>query len=282
MSDAHASYSPTHIQSYFDAYADAEWDRLDADPAARASFHVHRHYLHATVRRGDGVLEVGAGPGRFTIELARLGARVTVGDISPVQLELNLQKVAEAGLEAFVEGRETMDIVDLSRFPDGRFHAVVCYGGPLSYVFGEADRALAEMLRVTRPGGHVLLSVMSLVGATRRFLPDILDLERVHGHQVIDPVRRTGDLCDPAISPNGHYCRMYRWSGLRDLLSRHPCEVVAASASNFLSPGNEAALEAIAGDAEAWDRFLAWEIDYCREPGAIDGGTHILAVVRRA
>jgi len=29
------------------------------------------------------------------------------------------------------------------------------------------------------------------------------------------------------------------------------------------------------------DRFLEYEIDACRQPGALDGGTHILAVVER-
>jgi hypothetical protein len=29
-----------------------------------------------------------------------------------------------------------------------------------------------------------------------------------------------------------------------------------------------------------WERFLAWEVRACREPGALDAGTHILAVRR--
>jgi len=82
-------------------------------------------------------------------------------------------------------------------------------------------------------------------------------------------VVETGDL--PADVNNGHVCRMYRWSDLQALLGRHPCRVVAASAANFLSVN------------EAWDdRFLEIELAACREPGALDGGTHILAVVERA
>jgi hypothetical protein len=43
------------------------------------------------------------------------------------------------------------------------------------------------------------------------------------------------------------------------------------SAANFLSVGNE-----------QWDeRFLDLEIEACREPGALDGGTHIVAVLER-
>ena len=50
------------------------------------------------------------------------------------------------------------------------FDAVVCYGGPLSYVMERSDDAFAELLRVTRPDGYVLASVMSLAGAARIFL----------------------------------------------------------------------------------------------------------------
>ena len=92
------------------------------------------------------MLEIGAGPGRFTIELARLGAHVTVGDLSPTQLCLNAAFVAEAGCEHVVEARLQLDAVDLSRFTDGSFDAVVCYGGVLSYLFDHAGDALGERL----------------------------------------------------------------------------------------------------------------------------------------
>lgn len=47
--------------------------------------------LHPAGGEG-GVLEVGAGAGRFTVELARLGCSVLVADVSSVQLDLNRQK----------------------------------------------------------------------------------------------------------------------------------------------------------------------------------------------
>ena len=86
---------------------------------------------------------------------------MVVGDISPAQLELHAVKTAS--VEDSIEVRELLDITDLGRFPDGSFDAVVCFGGPLSYVLGEADRALAELLRDKVEG--VMLSVMSRCSA---------------------------------------------------------------------------------------------------------------------
>jgi SAM-dependent methyltransferase len=175
-----------------------------------------------------------------------------------------------ASVEASVEARQLLDILDLSRFPDASFDAVVCFGGPLSYVLGEADAALDELFRVTKPGGHVLPSVMSLLGAARAFFDQLPPhVDEFGWKRAVTDIFETGDL-DGEIN-NGHVCRLYRWSSLEALLERHPCRIVTASAANFLSVAND-----------AWDdRFLEVEIEACREPGALDGGTHILAVVER-
>lgn len=273
-------YDADSMRSFYDAYGIREWERLQRDPAALVNFHIHTHYLRRFIRPGDHVLEVGAGPGRFTIELARLGATIVVGDISPVQLELNREKVHEAGYEQAVVAREEMDIVDLSALADATFDAVVCYGSPLSYVFDRADQALDALLRVTKPGGFLLLSVMSLAGTMRRFLAAVVALAREYGAQrAIVDVLETGNLT--ADMNQGHPMHLYRSEELLALLQRHRCELVAASAANFLSPGNETALSESMTDDTIWRPILAAELELCGQPGALDGGTHIIAVVRR-
>lgn len=286
-----AAYDADYVRALY-RDADREWGRFEhRGPAGRANLHLHSWHLRQRIRAGDRVLDVGAGPGRFTIELARLGARVTVGDLSPEQLEANRQKVMEAGLETSVEARAVMDVVDLSPLAAESFDAVVCYGGALSYVFDRADAAVGELLRVTRPGGLVLLSVMSLLGSVRHFLEPCLKLARQHGPAVISGLLATHDQVgavagESADSP-GHRLRYYTWADLRALLGRHRCEVVDASAANFLAVGGNAErLRTVLDgehqdDAALWEAFLEWEVACCREPGAMDGGTHIIAVARK-
>jgi SAM-dependent methyltransferase len=261
-------YDPEHIARFFDEYGVREWERFEATSMDRVSLEVHRRLLREYVRRGDRVLDAGAGPGRFTLELAELGATVVAGDISRRQLELHAERTAD--VEDAIEARELLDIVDLGRFDDASFDATVCYGGPLSYVLEDAGTALAELLRVTRPGRHALVSVMSLLGAARAFfsvLPELI--EEFGWERAVEEVFESRDLA--ADINKGHVCRLYRWSDLERLVEPHPCRIVAASASNFLSVQNE-----------SWDdRFLELEIAACREPGALDGGTHIVAVLER-
>ncbi len=189
------------VRAHFDAIGDAEWDRMAATPRDRVSFELHRRLLAQYLHPGDRVLEIGAGPGRFTIELARLGAQVTVTDISPVQLALNEHHVREHGYEGAVESRLQLDVRDAGDFGNGAFDAVVAYGGPLSYVFEDAGDAFRSLVSVTRPGGFLLASVMASVGSFRYFLPLALEEAERYGGEVYDHVLATGDLrVDPELA----------------------------------------------------------------------------------
>ena len=272
-------YDAERVAAFFDEYGEREWTRFEGGPSSPLSIAVHTHVLQRFIHAGDRVLDAGAGPGRFTIELAQIGASVLVLDVSSAQLDLNRTKLAQAGLASSVEGWVQADITNLSVVPDGEFDAVVCFGGPVSYVLQKADLAVAELLRVVRPGGHVLLSVMSLLGVVTpvRFL--LSDL-RTYGRDAVQAVIDTGDL--PSTMIRGHApMHLYRWSELSELLRRHPCEIVAACSSGFAI--GLLHNELIAGMTEEERRLITnWAIDLAPEQGAIDVSEHIIAVVRKA
>jgi len=270
LSDAERS------RRFYDEVGILEWDRLTRSVASRVSLELHRRLLARFITPGSRVLEIGAGPGRFTVELARLGARVVASDISPVQLALNERLVAEAGVESAVEGRVVLDVVDLSSIDDASFDAVVVFGGPLSYAFDATETALQGCLRVSRPTGMVLASVMSLVGSLREHLSEVVDEMSVFGVETIDTMVQTGEQRHVP-----HQCRMFRWREIEAMVRRLPCELMAASASNALTSGDSRVLEALEQDAERWSHLLDWEEELTQEPGALDAGTHILFAVRR-
>jgi SAM-dependent methyltransferase len=272
-------YDSDHISRFYDQYGEREWMRFHRGPLDHVNLHIHTHYLNKYIRTGDHVLDAGAGPGRFTIRLAEIGASVIVGDISPEQLNLNERFVAEAGWADAVIERRRLDIVSMPELPSDQFDAVVCFGGPVSYAIDRADEAIEELLRVTKPGGMVLLSVMSLFGATHQFLPAILDIGRIEGLESVEQVTSTGDLIGSY--SNGHHCHMYTWGELEGLLLRHPCTIVDSSAANFLTTGHGEELASAMVDQELWAMVLDWELRACCQPGALDAGTHIIAVVQK-
>ena len=256
-------YDPTRTAAYYDSFGENEWNRFDDGRTPSAGLDVHIRFLERFVRPGDRVLDAGAGPGRFSLELVRLGAHVVALDISPGQLELLRQRLPD--VESIVG-----DITDLSNFADGAFDVTVCYGGPLSYALDAAEHALAELVRVTKSGGYLLVSVMSTVGAIIQYISALLDLARRDGPDVQEEIVRTGFL--PEGNDYGHLAmHLYRWSELRELLSRHG-EVVAAAAAGLIPDPRP-------DETELRQLIRRLEAELCEEPGAVSCGQHILAAV---
>ena len=163
-------FDPDHTESFYDDYGDRESARWETDERSRFEFQVFCHHLRKNVRKGQRVLDAGCGPGTFAKILLELGAKVTCLDLSEVQLDACREFAP--GAEDYVKGT----ITDLSRFPDGAFDVSIAYGGPISYCLDRADVAVGELKRVTRSGGLVGLSVMSLFGSIHRFLPGVIPI----------------------------------------------------------------------------------------------------------
>lgn len=270
-------YNPDWVRAHYDEMGDREWERFSKSPADEVSLFIHTHYLRQFVRPGWRVLDVGAGPGRFTQVLAEIGCRVLVADISQVQLELHKKHAQELGFEHAVEGRLQLDVCDMSRLASESFDAVICYGGPISYVLERAPMALRECVRVCRRGGNVLGSVMSLWGGAHRFLQGVLAVPPEINRKITETGNLTPRNWDGAV----HHCHMFRAGELREMVSQAGLTVLAMSASNCVSTGQDAHLSQIKEDAGKWQEVVRMELEACREAGCLDMGTHIIVVGRR-
>ena len=103
------------------------------------------------VPKSARVLDAGAGTGLVGESLKRLGyANIEALDLSLGMLEEARKKNAYSAFHQMTLG-ETLD------FPDGAFDATICVG---VLTLGHAPAsALYEMVRATRPGGHVAFSL---------------------------------------------------------------------------------------------------------------------------
>ena len=101
---------------------------------------------------GERFLDVAAGTGGLSLPAARLGARVLATDWSPAMIERFGARVREEGLSR-AEGR-VMDCHALD-LPDDSFDVTGSQFGVM--LVPDQQRALHEMVRVTKPGGRVLV-----------------------------------------------------------------------------------------------------------------------------
>jgi SAM-dependent methyltransferase len=125
------------------------------------------------VRPGERALDVAAGSGNATIELAAAGAVVTASDLTPAMIALGSARTAALGLDLpWVEA----DAQALP-FPDDSFDLAVSVFG--SMFAPDPARVAAEMARVVRPGGRVGMAAWAPVGfneALGRAIGAALDL----------------------------------------------------------------------------------------------------------
>ena len=168
----------------------------------------------AGVTSADTVLDVACGTGVVAVTAARLGARVRGLDLAPALLERAHHNAALAGVDiAFTEGD-----VEALPYADGEFDVVLSQFG---HMFGPQPAiAIAEMLRVLKPGGRIAFSTWPpemftgrMFGLVSRYLPpppgvpaatdwgnDRIVRERL-GEAVTDLVFERELMATPALSP---------------------------------------------------------------------------------
>lgn len=204
-------------------------------------------------------------------------------DISGRQLSLAREAMRSANVLESVDGFVQADVTNLSMFPDAYFDVVVCYGGALSYVCEARRQAADELVRVVRPGGTLLVSVMSRLGTSanvvrRPFMPILKDPEHWH----LWPVVRDGDLppfpsqLTEMLHPAMH---LYTAAELTGLLET--CDTLEVAGSNVSTYEGSTAFEELAADEEAWATAVDLERELCRAPGLVDSGSHIIIAARR-
>lgn len=159
-----------YVRNYYDAAPEREWERLDTG-LSRIEFASTLRLVEKYFPSSGAICDIGCGPGRYAIELARRGYRVTLFDLSGKLLERAKQAFTSEGISAerFIKG----DARDLECFCDESFDAVLLLG-PLYHLIKRDDRsqALREMVRILKPGGRAIVAFLNSWGLLRSGVVD--------------------------------------------------------------------------------------------------------------
>lgn len=136
-----------YLNEYYNSRNEDE--RLDSQHG-QVEYLTTMRYIQKYINPGMKILEVGAGTGKYSIALAKLGCMVEAVELIPHNIDVFKQKITAEDSIIVRQG----DAKDLSCFADASFDITLLLG-PMYHLYtvDEQKQALSEALRVTKKGG---------------------------------------------------------------------------------------------------------------------------------
>jgi ubiquinone/menaquinone biosynthesis C-methylase UbiE len=264
----------SRIEQYYDEHTLNEWERVGV--RHRTEFAVSmRAFADHLPKPPASVLDIGGGPGRYSIALAQQGYTVTLLDLSRANLDFARERACEAGVQLV----DTLhgNALDLSAFPDASFDVVLLMG-PLYHLIAEADRhtALREAGRVLKLGGVIACAFLMRYATAReaaRSNPAMLVEQQ-------DVIRRVLD--EGVLEMEGNFTTAYlvHPTDVKPLCESHGFETLAlVAAEGIISLIGEKVNET---EGELWDAWVQLNYRLGHDPSVHGATEHLLYVGRKS
>ncbi len=224
-------------------------------------------YIHKYLEKDAKILDVGAGTGRYSVQLANEGYDVTAVEL--VKYNLGILKQKGSAVKAY-QGTA----LNLKRFKDNTFDMTLVFG-PMYHLYTLEDKvkALSEAKRVTRPGGKILVAYcmneysILTYGFKENHMIESLKNGKVNADFHV--VAEAEDLYD--------YVRLEdideintRTGGLKRI------QIIAAD-----GPANYMRTILNAMDEETYETFLAYHLSTCERSDLLGASAHTLDILEK-
>lgn len=225
-------------------------------------------YIHKYLENNKNakILDVGAGTGRYSVELANEGYDVTAVEL--VKHNLGVLKSKGSTVKAF-QGTA----LDLSRFDENTFDMTLVFGPMYHlYTFEDKVKALEEAKRVTKTGGIILVAYCmneySIItyGFKENNIRKSIESGKVSEdfHVIAEPE----DLYD--------YVRIEDINKINSAASLERIQIIAADGpANYMRP----VLNAM--DEETFKLFIDYHFTTCERPDLLGASAHTLDILRK-
>jgi S-adenosylmethionine-dependent methyltransferase len=158
------------VKDYHNNHARQEWERLGG-AKCKIEFASTMHRIQKYFPKQGKVCDIGGGPGRYTIELAKRGYQVTLFDISEEEINLARMQLERSKVKAqqLIVG----DARNLSQLVSGSFDAALLMG-PMYHIIEAKDRIniLVQLKKRLKPNGIAIVAYLNSWGIMRTGITD--------------------------------------------------------------------------------------------------------------
>lgn len=153
------------IRNFYDQNSQQEWDRLDRHPY---EFAITTHMMDRYIKAGDSILDIGGGPGRYSLHYLEKGNPVTLTDLSQGNIDFAMRLASERELPL---RSLACDALLIQEYVEDKFDHVFLMG-PLYHLLDEAERiqAVKSAMAMLKPNGILYASFLLMFSGIIYFL----------------------------------------------------------------------------------------------------------------
>ncbi|SDE22937.1 Methyltransferase domain-containing protein [Paenibacillus sp. UNCCL117] len=255
-----------------------EWGRLDREPL---EFIINWHYMKTYLPPIGNVFDNGAGPGKYAMELAKLGYRVTLSDLTPRLVEMAKEKADELGIAERFNGFHVLNAAHLDGLPNEGFDASLMLG-PLYHLQSEEERisAVRELFRVTKKGGIVFVAFQSRMRMTITSLQYPQHWKPNDTIDAIKEFRETGifNHADKGRFTGAYYFDISEITPFMESQGFETVDLIGSSSIGGLITNEQRQLWEEKGESQ---RLMDLFIELAKDPYVLGTSSHLLYIGRR-
>ena len=251
----------TFLENYYNDYD--EEGRLE-NRIGKVEYLTTRRYLDPLLTSDCKIAEIGAGTGRYSVTLTKEGYDVTAVEL--VQHNLDI-------LRSKLNGSENIktylgNALDLNMLKDNTYDITLLLG-PMYHLYSDEDKitALKEAVRITKPGGHILVAYC---------MNEAVVIQYVFGCDKLKSIMELNMLTDDwkCISEPKDLFEMVRIEDIERLNAAVPVERIRLVATDGASRFEEF-------DEETFAKWLSYHFATCERQDLIGATNHSLDILRK-
>ena len=215
------------------------------------------------------ILEIGAGTGRYSVTLAKEGYAVTAVELIAHNLDILRSKLDGTEPLRALQG----NALDLSFLEDDAYDVTLLLG-PMYHLYTKEDqlRALSEAVRVTKPGGRILVAYCMNEPTVIMY---VFGLNKLH--EVMDLNMLTEDW--HCISEPKDLFQLVRTEDIAALNRKLPVERITLAATDGATNYMRDLIDQM--DDETFGKWMDYHFAICERQDLIGASHHTLDILQK-
>jgi len=264
------------VTEYYNKIAIHELERLN-NPYSLIEFESTMFLIKKYFPNRGNILDLGSGPGRYSVELAKSGYDMTLLDLSQAELDIAREQFEEHGLSS--HGFHCSCALDLDQFADNHFDSILVLG-PMYHIHEESDRIKVQnnVHRILKKDGIAIFAYINTWGALKSSLYELSDSfhDKNNFKLMLDE--------DLKLDSKNAFTTVHFTTPPQAIkeMQKSDFEIISyAGAESFVSGMNLEIRKVKEKSKNLYNNYIKAAAEYCEKPQYRDATEHLVIVVKK-